>query len=99
MSRLSFKHCLAVCGAAALIMATALPAAAGGGDTAIAEGVHRALGRFDDVISVKIDQGRVYLKGSFGTPDERAQAVERVSRVNGVTGVYDYTEDLSGPNS
>lgn len=103
-TRSFFKNTLAACGAAALIMTSAaLPALAApastGSDAAIESSVHQTLGRSNDLITVKVDHGHVYLRGQFGTPDEHHDAIEHISHINGVAGIYDHTEDLSGSNS
>ena len=97
MSMQSFKSIMAVCGATALIMtATALTANAS--DQTLASDVRQTLGRFNDTVAVKIDQGHVYLKGQFGTSEEKQETVNEISALAGVTGVYDYTEEISGSN-
>lgn len=96
------KKALAASGVAALVMAAAIPASAamvGTSDAAIAANVEQALGRFTHSVGVRVDNGQVYLRGYFGTPDEKAEIVDDIGDIHGVKGVYDYTEDLSGPES
>ena len=102
MNRHSFKNILAVGGALALIMtAGALPVSAAttaSGDAAIAAHVRETLDHSIGDVAVKVDHGHVYLKGQFSTPEGHHAALDRINAVDGVRGIYDYTEDISGSN-
>ena len=100
----SFKRLMVICGAVALIMAGAvMPTAAFAVGTAtdqqIAQNVRGTLDHYVGDVAVKVDHGHVYLTGQFDTPEARADAMSHISDIQGVRGVYDHTEDLSGGNA
>lgn len=96
MNTRTLRNMMAVCGAAALIMtAGAFPEAAqaaAGGDAVIEANAREVLAHYIDTVSVKVKDGHVYVTGQFNLGGEKAAAMERISRINGVRGVYDYTE-------
>ena len=99
----TFRNMLAMGGALALIMtAGALPVSAAtsaSGDAVIAADVREILDHYHDTVTVTVNDGHVYLKGQFNTGGDHLGAMHEIDRINGVTGVYDYTEDISSDSN
>lgn len=98
-----FRNMMMVCGAAALIMTSAIMpttafARGSASDQQIAEDVQQTLDHYVNSVAVKVENGHVYLRGQFDTREDQADAMNHINDINGVKGVYDYTEDLSGSN-